>query len=103
MYGARPLTRLLKNKKLLAGIVAFGLIGSYVVFGSHGIVQRIRLERQAAELTRKIISAEEEARDLEQQAKELDTNKKAIEKIAREQYGMARPGETVYKVKKEEK
>ncbi|MBI5464744.1 MAG: septum formation initiator family protein, partial [Ignavibacteriales bacterium] len=36
------------------------------------------------------------------QIKALEGDKKTIEKIAREKYNMARPGETVYRVKKED-
>jgi cell division protein FtsB len=103
IYKAGPVARLLKSKKALAAVLLIGAVAGYVVFGSHGILQRIRLQRQSAELTRKLIDAEEEARDLEVQSRALDTNKKAIEKVARERYGMARPGETVYKVKKDGK
>jgi len=38
---------------------------------------------------------------LQDQIKALEGDKKTIEKIARENYGMKREGETIYKVKKE--
>jgi cell division protein FtsB len=37
----------------------------------------------------------------QEQIKALETDKKTIEKTAREKYGMKREGETVYQVKKE--
>ena len=92
--------RLLRNKKIVAGVLVGLPILSYVFFGSHGIVQRVRLEAQQEELETKIKAAEEETLRLEAQSKALDSDKKAIDKVAREKYGMAREGETVYRVKK---
>jgi len=94
--------KLLRNKKILAGVLIGLPILSYVLFGSHGIVQRVRLESQKEELEAKVKAAEEENLLLEAESKALDSDKKAIEKVAREKYGMAREGETVYRVKKSE-
>jgi cell division protein FtsB len=49
----------------------------------------------------KVKAAEEETKRLQSYLKALEGDKKTIEKVAREKYGMARPGETVYKVKKD--
>jgi cell division protein FtsB len=49
-----------------------------------------------------IRSAEAENKRLQAESKALDGDKKVIEKVAREKYGMVREGETVYKVKKKE-
>lgn len=103
LYAAGPLKRLLGNRKLLFGLIVGGAVAGYITFGSHGVIQRVRLQRQSAELERKIHEAEEEAKALQNQSKTLDTDKRAIEKVAREKYGMARPGESVYKVKKDER
>ncbi len=70
----------------------------YVFFNSNGILQRIRLELQKKEMQEKIQSAEEEQKKLKDQSKALDGDPKAIEKVAREKYGMVRENEKVYKV-----
>ncbi len=92
--------KLLKNRKLMliCGIVV--VAGGFVIFGNRGILQRIRLQQQKAELEVKIKQAEEETKALQSQSKALDGDKKAIEKVAREKYGMVREGEKVYKVNK---
>ena len=92
--------KLVKNKKLMfiSGVTV--LVAGFLVFGNHGILQRIRLQQQKAELDVKIKQAEEETRNLQSQSKALDGDKKAIEKVAREKYGMVREGEKVYKVNK---
>jgi cell division protein FtsB len=92
--------KLLKNRKLLLACGVALLLGGYVVFGNRGILQRIRLQHQKAELEVKIRQAEEETKSLQAQSKALDGDKKAIEKVARERYGMVREGEKVYKVNK---
>ena len=55
---------------------------------------------EKAELEAKIQQAMEETKQLQADSKALDGDKKAIEKVAREKYGMIREGETVYKVRK---
>ncbi len=86
------------NKKLSAFLFAGFLIFLYVMFNSNGIVQRMRLERQRTEMLEKIRRVEEEQTRLRQQSKALEGDKQAIEKVAREKYGMVRSGEKVYKV-----
>jgi cell division protein FtsB len=93
--------RLLGNRRALA-LVVIGLpLVLYLLFGSHGVIRRAQLTSEKQELEQKIRNAEEETRSLQAQSKSLDGDKKAIEKVAREKYGMIREGETVYKVKKE--
>ncbi len=81
----------------MVAIVIGAIVLVYGVFGNHGIIQRWRLQHEKAELERKIREANEETKQLQLQSKELDSSKKAIEKVARERYGMAREGEKVYK------
>lgn len=73
----------------------------YVLFDNKGIVRRISLEVQRSEMRAKVEEAKEETKRLQAQIKALEGDKKTIEKIARERYGMAKPGETVYRVKKD--
>jgi cell division protein FtsB len=49
----------------------------------------------------KVAQAREETRTLQAHLKAVEGDKKTIEKLARERYGMARDGETVYRVKKD--
>jgi cell division protein FtsB len=92
--------RLLKNKRLLAGLILGLPLLIFILFGNHGVVQRLRLQHQRADLETKIQQAEEEGKRLQSESKALDGDKRAIEKVARENYGMHREGETVYKVAK---
>jgi cell division protein FtsB len=86
------------NKKGTAvGAVLFlGFL--FILFANNGLMQRRRLERDRAALIEKIRLAEEEQKILRDQSRALDGDKKAIEKVAREKYGMIRRGEKVYKI-----
>ena len=95
-----PMRKLLKNKRAMLGLVVGLPLALFLLFGGHGIVQRIRLTNQKSDLQAKIEQASVETKQLETQSKALDGDKKAVEKVAREKYGMIREGETVYKVRK---
>lgn len=91
LSAGRPRWRLLIAALLLLG-------GWLLFFDSHSVVKRYRWHQELEHL-------EQENADLRRQIEELDHTLKEglseedIERIAREQYGMRRPGETVYRVK----
>ena len=95
------LKRIFKNKRrsvlTLLGILFF----SFLLFANNGIIARVRLEQRKTEMIEKVRQAEEETKQLQAQAKALEGDKKTIEKIAREKYGMVREGEKVYRVKRD--
>lgn len=80
---------------LLVGIPIIG----YVLLNPHGMIQRVRLELAKREMAEKLREAELEQQRLQDLSKRLENDKRTIEKVAREKYGMLREGETVYKVK----
>jgi len=103
-FAFRPLLRkLLRNKRLLLALIVAVPLGGYVLFGNHGILQRINLQREKKELEAKIRTAEDETRTLQATSRALDGDKRAIEKVAREKHNMTREGERVYKVNPESK
>jgi cell division protein FtsB len=93
--------KLLGNRRLLILVVVAISLLTYVVFGNRGILQRIRLKNERAELVKKIRAAEEEGKALQAESKALDGDKKAIEKAAREKHNLVRDGERIYKVNPE--
>lgn len=95
------LKKALKDKKRTAVILASVVIIAYLTFDNKGIIARVRLESQKKELEQKILQAEAETKALHAQIKALEDDKQTIERIAREKYGMAKDGETVYRVKKD--
>lgn len=95
--------KLLKNLRAVAAMVLGVPLVLFLLFGSRGVVQRVRLQNQKADLETKIREANAETQRLNAELKALDGDRKAIEKVAREKYGMLREGETVYKVNRKDK
>ncbi len=95
------LKKLLSNRRLVLALVGGFVLLVYVLFGNRGVIARIRLELKRQEMVEKVRLAEEETKQLQAQKKALAGDKKTLEKVAREQHGMAREGETVYRIKKD--
>lgn len=92
------LRKLARNRRLVLTLVIGAPIVLYVFFGPRGVMKRIQLQREKTALEEHIRAAEAEQRALQAQSKALDGDKAAIEKVAREKYGMVKQGETVYRV-----
>ncbi|HLF14571.1 MAG TPA: septum formation initiator family protein [Bacteroidota bacterium] len=94
--------KILGNKTLivllLVGIPAL----SFITFSPRGLLKRMSLESEKADLVAQVAWAEAEQARLQKESRDLDRDLGMIEKIAREHYGMILPGETVYKVKKDQ-
>ncbi|HEY6952151.1 MAG TPA: septum formation initiator family protein [Bacteroidota bacterium] len=95
------LKKAIANKKRTSILLAGFVVVTYLVFDNKGIIARVKLESQKRELEHKVLQAEAETKQLQAQIKALQGDKKTIEKIAREKYGMAKEGETVYRIKKD--
>lgn len=66
------------------------------VFGEHGYLALRRQRKDFDALQQQIQQLQKENRQLEEQVKSLKTDPQAIEKMARERMGMARPGELIF-------
>jgi cell division protein FtsB len=80
---------------LAAGL---GLLLLQDVFGTHGLIAMRRSMREAAQVQKEINLMNEENRQLEERVKSLKTDPSAVERIAREEMGLARPGEYIFKI-----
>jgi cell division protein FtsB len=78
--------------------VALALLLLQDVFGNHGVLAMRRSQQEAREVQRQINQMNEENRQLEERVKALKTDPQAIERIAREEMGLARPGEYIFKI-----
>jgi cell division protein FtsB len=79
----------------LAG--AFALLLLQDVFGTHGVLAMRRAQKEAASVQKEIDQINEENQHLQDRVKSLKTDPEAIERIAREEMGLARPGEYIFK------
>jgi len=89
----------LKEKRVIVLFLVVVLwIGWTLVMGDNGLRVRLNLEIENREL-KTALKRETGIQDsLRKEIKLLQTDKKRIEKAAREKYGMVKPGETLYKV-----
>ena len=87
--------RRLRRPLLLAAAVAAALWFGF--FDSHSLLRRVQWEREHARLVAENAALRAEIERLETRLGE-GVSDAVIEQIAREQYGMRRPGETVYRV-----
>lgn len=70
------------------------VVGS--LFGDRGILQLLRQRQRTEELAREIEQLRNENRILAEEILALRRDPAALERLAREQLGLARPGETVF-------
>ncbi len=80
----------------LAGLV----VGS--LFGDRGILQLLRQRQRAEALLRDIEELRAENRRIAAEVVALRTDPRAIERLAREELDLGRPGETVFLIRPEE-
>jgi len=91
-----------KNKRRTVIIVVSIIVVLYLLFDNKGIISRVQLEMQKAEMVEKVKADSLEMKMLQSQIKALESDKQTIEKVAREKHGMAKKGETIYREKKQE-
>ena len=87
-------------RRLRLGLTSALLAGLFVwvaFFDSHSLVKRIAWHQELTHLNRENVALREQIRTLEN-GLEATPSASVVEEIAREQYGMRRPGETVYRV-----
>jgi cell division protein FtsB len=90
-----------KNKKRTVVLALLTFVALYIVFDNKGVLKRIRLEHEKTEWIQKVNTDSIQTKRLQDSINALEGDKKTIEKVARERYGMVREGETVYQVKKD--
>ena len=68
------------------------------IFGDHGIFQLYKLKREREEVQAHITLLREEREQLKSEKARLENDLDYIEKLARERFRRAKPGEKVFKV-----
>lgn len=88
----------LRRKLILVGLL---LLAAWITFfDSHSLVKRVRWHHEVNTLTAENKRLRLEADQLTARLRE-GLSDEVVEQIAREQYGMRRAGETVYRVKQD--
>lgn len=81
---------------ILALILVCVALVVHEIFGEHGYLALRREKAQYQALQQQIQELQEKNQKLEKQIEGLKSDPRAIEKIAREQMRLARPGEIIY-------
>ncbi len=105
--GTRKLKKMDAGEKVQSFLQHYGraLIGLLVlvlvvhdIFGAHGFLAMRRTQREIKKVTADLDQLNKENMQLEQEVRELKTDPHKIEKIARDELGLARPGEVIIKI-----
>jgi len=86
-----------RHARTILGLALF-LLAIHDIFGSHGLLAMRRTQAQVQELRGEIDRLNQENTHLNKQVQALRTDPKAVERIAREEMGLARPGEMIFKI-----
>jgi cell division protein FtsB len=81
----------------LIGLLVLVLV-VHDIFGAHGYLAMRRTQQEIKKVTRNLDQLNKENSELEQEVRELKTDPHKIEKIARDELGLARPGEVIIKI-----
>lgn len=83
---------------IVASVCFFLVLITLAIFGDGGWLTVHRARRDVMHLQEEIARLREENKQLRQEIADLKTDPSAIERIARDELGMARPGEVVYEI-----
>ena len=86
-----------RNARQILGLALFALL-VHDIFGAHGFIAMRRTQKEIREIRNQIGKLNTENKSLADQVTALKTDPKAIERVAREEMGLARPGELIYKL-----
>ncbi len=87
------------RKSFLALILGGIVVVWFTFFDTYSIWTRVELSQRKAELKEQKKQLKSETQVLKQKIEKLETDPFLLERIAREEYGMKKEGETVYKIR----
>lgn len=87
------------RRGFLFSLLLAALVLWFGFFDTYSPKTRISLQQEKNELVRQTERLVEQTREYESKLQQLDSNPFIIERIAREEYGMRKPGETVYRIR----
>ena len=87
--------------RAVLGICVFGLF-LHDIFGTHGYLAMRRTKQDIERVQGEIARLNKENAELSQEVKALKTDPRKIESIARDELGLAKPGEVIIKIPKDQ-
>ncbi|MEX1010984.1 MAG: septum formation initiator family protein [Balneolaceae bacterium] len=89
------------KRSFLATVLAVIVLLWFAFFDTYSVWTRVQLNMEKSELEQRTEQLRQEIEELEQKILDLQENPDLLERIAREEYGMRREGETVYIITEE--
>jgi len=83
--------------RILLGLIVLVLV-VHDIFGTHGFLAMRRTQSEIKKVQADLDQLNKENLQLEQEVRELKTDPHKIEKIARDELGLAKPGEVIIKI-----
>jgi cell division protein FtsB len=81
----------------LVALLVVLVVMAVVVFGDRGLWDLVSLHQERGDLTREVERLHSDIHALQVEYKEYGANSAAVERAAREELNLVKPGETVYK------
>ena len=94
-FRPRPLTT--RRKVTLAIIAAIPVLAIFA-FGNRGLISRVRLEMKHDDAVEQLYDERSAGDSLRTEITRHRRDPQTLERLARERFGMAKPGETIYRV-----
>ncbi len=86
-----------RNARSVLSLALLALL-VHEIFGTHGFLAMRRTQNEINHLRQEIAHFSQENLELANQIQALKTDAKLIERIAREEMGLAKPGELIFKL-----
>jgi cell division protein FtsB len=86
-----------RNVRQILGLALFALL-VHDVFGPHGFIAMRRTQKEIEQIRDQIGKMNDQNKSLAEQVNSLKSDPRSIERIAREEMGLARPGEMIFKL-----
>jgi cell division protein FtsB len=86
-----------RNARQILALTLFALF-VHDIFGPHGFIAMRRTQKEIDQIHKQIVKMNIENKSLTDQVSSLKSDPKSIERIAREEMGLARPGEMIFKI-----
>lgn len=94
-FRPRPLTT---RRKILLALIAAVPVLAIFAFGNRGLISRVRLEMKHESAVESLYRERAAGDSLRAEITRHRRDPGTLERLARERFGMAKPGETIYRV-----
>ncbi len=88
------------KRSWLVGLLISFVTFWFLFFDTHSLLTKIQLENQKKELIERTQDYEKQTAELEEKIGNIQKNPELLERIVREEYGMKKPNETVYRIER---